>query len=92
MENVFAKYEGISVCWIEKCTFISEIVAMAQVMTTDDLLTLRNVLALRRRALLDRLATDTSGIIEPAYVSLLADTHTAIAAVDAELVEMEGGA
>ena len=30
-----------------------------QVMTTDELLTLRNVLALRRRALLDRLATDT---------------------------------
>ena len=30
-----------------------------QVMTTDDLLTLRNVLGLRRRALLDRLATDT---------------------------------
>jgi hypothetical protein len=63
-----------------------------QVMTTDDLLTLRNVLGLRRRALLDRLATDTGGIIEPAYVSLLADTHAAIAAVGAELVEMEGGA
>jgi hypothetical protein len=63
-----------------------------QVMTTDDLLTLRNVLGLRRRALVDRLATDTSGIIEPAYVSLLADTHAAIAAVGAELVEMEGGA
>ena len=42
-------------------------------MTTDDLLTLRNVLGLRRRA-------------------LLADTHAAIAAVGAELVEMEGGA
>jgi hypothetical protein len=63
-----------------------------EVITTDDLLTLRNVLGLRRRALVDRLATDTSGIIEPAYVSLLADTHAAIAAVDAELVEMEGGA
>jgi hypothetical protein len=63
-----------------------------KVMTTDDLLTLRNVLGLRRRALLDRLATDTGGIIEPAYVSLLADTHAAIAAVGAELVEMEGGA
>jgi len=63
-----------------------------QVMTTDDLLTLRNVLGLRRRALLDRLATDTGGIIEPAYVSLLADTHAASAAVGAELVEMEGGA
>jgi hypothetical protein len=59
---------------------------------TDELLTLRNVLGLRRRALIDRLATDTTGIIEPAFVSLLADTHTAIAAVDAELTEQEGGA
>jgi hypothetical protein len=57
---------------------------------TDELLTLRNVLGLRRRALIDRLATDTTGIIEPAFVSLLADTHTTIAAVDAELIEMEG--
>jgi hypothetical protein len=31
MENPFASYEGISACWIEKCTFISGIVAMAQV-------------------------------------------------------------
>jgi hypothetical protein len=54
-------------------------------MTTEELITLRNVLAIRRRALLDRLATDESGVIEPAFVSLLADTHTAIAAVDAEL-------
>jgi hypothetical protein len=60
-------------------------------MTTADLLTLRDVLVLRRTALLDRLATDTTGIIEPAFVSLLADTHTVIAAVDAELIEMEGG-
>src|SRR3954470_8943710 len=30
MESAFARYEGISVCWIEKCTFISGIVAMAQ--------------------------------------------------------------
>src|SRR5689334_20055918 len=29
MENASARYEGISVCWIEKCTFISGIVAMA---------------------------------------------------------------
>ena len=50
------------------------------------------MLAERRSALLDRLATDTMGIIEPAHVSLLADTHTAIAAVDAELAEQEGGA
>jgi hypothetical protein len=59
-------------------------------MTPAELLTLRDVLALRRRALIDRLASDTTGTIEPAYVSLLADTHTAIAAVDAELIEMEG--
>jgi len=52
---------------------------------TDELLALRNVLALRRRALIDRLATDTTGTLEAAFVSLLADTHTAIAAVDAEL-------
>jgi hypothetical protein len=61
-------------------------------MTADDLLTLRDVLTIRRRSLLDRLAADTSGIIEPAFVSLLADTHIAIAAVDAELIELEGGA
>jgi hypothetical protein len=54
-------------------------------MTAEELIALRDVLALRRRALVDRLATDTSGTIEPAFVSLLADTHMAIAAVDAEL-------
>jgi hypothetical protein len=62
-------------------------------MTTEELITLRAVLALRRRALIDRLATDESGNLEAAFVSLLADTHTAIAAVDAELeTELEGGA
>jgi hypothetical protein len=61
-------------------------------MTTDELIALRDVLALRRRALVDRLATDTSGTIEPAFVSLLADTHTTIAAVDAALAEPEGRA
>jgi hypothetical protein len=48
---------------------------------------LRDVLALRRRGLVDRLATDESGVIEPAFVALLADTHTAIAAIDATLAE-----
>ena len=57
-------------------------------MTADELIALRDVLALRRRALVDRLATDTSGTIEPAFVSLLADIHTAIAAVDVELAEL----
>ena len=56
-------------------------------MSTNELQRLRDVLALRRRGLVDRLATDTSGIIEPAYVAILADTHTAIAAVDAALAE-----
>jgi hypothetical protein len=59
-------------------------------MTIAELITLRDVLVLRRRALLDRMATDTTGIIEPAHVSLLADTHTAIAAVDAELAVAGG--
>jgi hypothetical protein len=56
-------------------------------MTADELQHLRDVLTLRRRGLVDRMATDTSGVIEPAFVSLLAETHTAIAAVDAELAE-----
>jgi hypothetical protein len=65
-------------------------------MTTDKLQHLRDVLVLRRGALIDRLATDESGTIEAAFVSLLADTHTAITAVDAELdsileTELEGG-
>jgi hypothetical protein len=56
-------------------------------MTTDELQQLRSVLAIRRRGLLDRLASDQSGVIEPGFLRLLADTHTAIAAVDAELAE-----
>jgi hypothetical protein len=56
-------------------------------MSAGDLQRLRDVLALRRAALIDRLATDGSGTIEPAFVSLLADTHTAITAVDAALAE-----
>jgi hypothetical protein len=56
-------------------------------MSADDLQRLRDVLALRRAALIDRLATDGSGTTEPAFVSLLADTHTAITAVDAALAE-----
>ena len=59
-------------------------------MTPADLLTLRDLLAIRRRALVDRLATDTSGVLELAHVSMLADTHTAIQAVEAELLELEG--
>jgi hypothetical protein len=62
-------------------------------MTTDDeLQRLRDVLTLRRRALVDRMASGESGTIEAAFVTMLADTHVAIAAVDAELAEQEGGA
>jgi hypothetical protein len=56
-------------------------------MHNGELIALRSVLALRRRGLVDRLATDTSGVLELAHVSMLADTHTAIAAVDAEIAE-----
>ena len=56
-------------------------------MHNGELSALRSVLALRRRSLIDRLVTDTTGTLEVAFVSLLADTHTAIAAVDAELAE-----
>jgi hypothetical protein len=48
---------------------------------------LRDVLTLRRRGLLDRMATDTSDVLEPAYVAMLAATHIALAAIDAELAE-----
>ena len=57
-------------------------------MTTIEMLALRGVLTLRRGALLDRLATDGSGSIDPGFLRLLADTHTAIAAVDAALTDV----
>jgi hypothetical protein len=56
-------------------------------MTAVEMMALRSVLTLRRAALIDRLATDGSGSIEPGFLRLLADTHTAIAAVDAALTE-----
>jgi hypothetical protein len=65
-----------------------------ETMSEAELLALRTVLANRRCALLDRLATDAAGrkdhpehLIEPGFLCLLADTHTAIAAVDAALAE-----
>jgi hypothetical protein len=65
-------------------------------MTTFEMLALRGVLADRRTALLDRLATNAAGenltagqSIEPGFLRLLADTHTAIAAVDAALAEAD---
>jgi hypothetical protein len=54
---------------------------------TQQIRALRDVLALRRAALIDRLATDEEGAIEAAFVAMLAETHTAIAAVDAELAK-----
>ena len=60
-------------------------------MTAAELQQLRSVLALRRAGLIDRLATDQSSVIEPAFVALLADAHTAIAAVDAALAESATG-
>ena len=76
-------------------------------MTEAELLALRTVLADRRSTLLDRLAvavldrlaiTAENGnlpagqVIEPGFLRLLADLHTTIAAVDAELIEMKGDA
>jgi hypothetical protein len=57
--------------------------------TEAELITLRDVLTIRRRGLIDRIVTAEEGVIEPAFVSLLAATQTAIAAVDAELLELE---
>ena len=64
-------------------------------MTEAELLALRSVLADRRGALLDQLAiTAEDGnlpagqVIEPGFLRLLADLHTTIAAVDAELIEL----
>ena len=57
-----------------------------------ELISLRSLLTLRRAALIDRLATDTSGTLEPGFLRLLGDTHSAIAAIDAELAEPERGA
>jgi hypothetical protein len=63
-------------------------------MNIAELLQLRDRLVIQRRALLDRLATDVKGgpdrIVEPGFLRLLADTHTAIAAVDAERAEADG--
>ena len=64
---------------------------VGRAMTTADLWQLRSVLALRRDGLIDRLATDGSGVIEPAFVTMLADTHSAIAAIDAALAEVVAG-
>ena len=64
-------------------------------MVTDaEMQNLRSLLAERRSTLLDRLAVDAAGddrIIDPGFLRLLADTHTAIAAVDAALAEPTTG-
>jgi hypothetical protein len=56
-------------------------------MSGAEMLALRSVLADRRRALLDRMATDTAEMIEPGFLRLLSDLQTTIAAVDDELAE-----
>jgi hypothetical protein len=64
-------------------------------MVTDaEMQNLRGLLAERRHALVQTLcaAVVEERMIEPTFVSLLADTHTAIAAVDAALAEQEGDA
>src|SRR4051794_4398502 len=60
-------------------------------MTKAELLAVRSGLADRRGALLDRLATDTTDMIEPGFLRLLADLHTTIVAVDAALAEAVAG-
>jgi hypothetical protein len=59
-------------------------------MSAAERLALRGVLVERRTALFNRLAADTAEMIEPAHLALLADVQTAIAAVDAELIDGEG--
>jgi hypothetical protein len=61
-------------------------------MTAAELLALRRVLANQRHTLLDRLEICSTGIIDPGCLRLLADTHTAVAAVDAALAESTTGA
>jgi hypothetical protein len=62
-------------------------------MTEVELLALRTVLADRRGELLNRLAVTAAGdgrIVDAGFLRLLSDLHTTIAAVDAELLELEG--
>jgi hypothetical protein len=61
-----------------------------QAMSGAELLALRGVLVQRRQALLDRLVVDTADLIEPGFLRLLADIQTTIAAIDAEVIELEG--
>jgi hypothetical protein len=62
--------------------------------TNAEMQNLRGPLAERRHALVQTLcaALADEQMLEPAFLSLLADTHTAIAAIDAELIELEGDA
>ena len=62
-------------------------------MIDTNLQQLRGMLALQRHALVRTLcaATADEQMLEPAYLALLADVQTAIAAVEAELIEPEGG-
>ena len=64
-------------------------------MTDTELLDLRSVLVLRRRALLDNLCVVVAEkrVVQPGFLGLFAKIQTAIAAIDgvlAELVTAEG--
>jgi hypothetical protein len=64
-------------------------------MVTDaEMQNLRGLLAERRHALVQTLcaAVAEKRMIEPGFLRLLADLHTTIAAVNAQLIELEGGA
>jgi hypothetical protein len=58
-------------------------------MTGVERLTLRDALVRQQSALIGTLCA--AAVEEQAFVALLADVETAIAAVDAELTEGEGG-
>jgi hypothetical protein len=62
-------------------------------MTDAELQQLRGMLSLQRHTLVRTLCTAVADeqLLEPAHLALLADVQTAIAAVDAELTEEEGG-
>jgi hypothetical protein len=58
-------------------------------MTDTELLDLRSVLVLRRRALLDNLCVVVAEkrVVQPGFLGLFANIQTAIAAIDAVLAE-----
>ena len=65
----------------------------ADVMINADLQHLRGMLTLQRHTLVRTLcaAAADEQLLEPAFLALLADVQTAIAAVEAEVTEGDGG-